>query len=83
MAEIKPLDPEWWILRLYKQLMERQEGIDFFERYYLGEFDLPWLPTQAQEEFRRILDMTRSNYMGLVVDSMVERMKRDAQAALA
>jgi hypothetical protein len=42
--------------------------------YYCGDHPLPWLPSQAQAEFRRILRMTRSNYMGLVVDATAERL---------
>lgn len=70
----KVLSPEWWVIRLYGQLQERKRILDKFERYYKGHFDLPWLTAQAQAEFLRILKMTRTNYMGLVVDAMVERM---------
>jgi hypothetical protein len=71
----QPLTPEWWLARLYKQLMERQEALKFFDDYYCGAHPLPWLAPQAREEFRRILKMTRSNYMGLVCDSTAERMQ--------
>jgi Phage portal protein, SPP1 Gp6-like len=74
MEPLVPLTPNWWVSRLYKQLMDRKKFIDYFGRYYEGDFDLPWLAPQAQPEFRRILRMTNSNYMGLVVDAMVERM---------
>jgi hypothetical protein len=69
-----PLSPEWWVQRLYMQLMRRNANTKKFARYYEGDFDLPWLPAQAEAEFQRILLMTRSNYMGLVIDAMVERM---------
>lgn len=64
----------WWTARLYSQLMLRNRRTEKFERYYSGEFDTPWLPAEAQDDFKRIVHMTRSNYMGLVVDAMVERM---------
>ncbi len=67
--------PEAWLARLYKQLIERHQMCDFFDAYYTGNHPLPWLAPQAQDDFRRILQMTRSNYMGLVVDAMVERMQ--------
>lgn len=74
MAVGDPLTPSWWVVRLYAQLMTRNARTKKFARYYNGDFDLPWLPAQAEAEFQRILKMTASNYMGLVVDAMVERM---------
>lgn len=74
MAEGDALTPSWWVQRLYAQLIARNAYSARFARYYRGKFDLPWLPQEAEEEFRRILKMTRSNYMGLVIDAMVERM---------
>lgn len=69
-----PTDPQWWLKRLHKQLAERQPLIDKYDRYYRGDHPLPWLPEQAQEEFRRVLKMARANVLGLVVDAQVERM---------
>lgn len=66
--------PDQWLKRLFQRLVKQQKQWKFFDDYYRGEHPLPWLPTQAREEFRRILRMTRSNYMGLVVDAQVERM---------
>ncbi|HET8538116.1 MAG TPA: phage portal protein [Solirubrobacteraceae bacterium] len=68
-----PMTPEWWVKRLYKKLLDQRAEFDFFNDYYTGNHPLPWLAPQARDEFRRILQMTRSNYMGLVVDAMVER----------
>lgn len=70
-----PLSPPWWLDRLYKQLSARRPMLDLYDAYYRGDHPLPWLAPQARDEFRRILKMTRSNYMGLVVDAMVERMQ--------
>lgn len=71
---LKPLSPEWWVARLYTRLTEQAKEFWFFDEYYRGDHPLPWLAPQAREEFRRILQMTRSNYMGLVVDAQVERL---------
>jgi hypothetical protein len=68
-----PLSPEWWIARLYKALAARQAEIAFYSDYYTGNHPLPWVAPQAQDEFRRLVRMTRSNYMGLVVDATAER----------
>lgn len=65
--------PRWWLTRLYKKLQKEQESYDFFNDYYTGAHPLPWLHTSARDEFRRILKMTRANYMGLVCDSVAER----------
>lgn len=72
---VEPLSPEWWVKRLYVELMSRKALIDAHDRYYRGDHPLPWLAPQAQDEFRRILKMTRSNYMGLVIDAVTERLQ--------
>lgn len=66
--------PMWWVNRLYQVLLERREHINRFDDYYRGDFPLPWLAPQAADDFRRILKMSRANYIGLVVDAMCERM---------
>lgn len=71
---LKPLSPEWWMDRLYKRLVARRAEIDFFNDYYTGNHPLPFVAPQARDEFRRMVQMTRSNYMGLVVDSVAERL---------
>lgn len=68
-----PGSPDWYVNRLYDELMARRDECDFYEDYYSGDHPLPWLAPQARDEFRRILGMTRTNYMGLVVDSKAER----------
>lgn len=73
MPVLTPQSPEWWVARLYKKLAAERDEIDFYSDYYCGDHPLPWLAPQAREEFRRILKMTRSNYMGLVCDATAER----------
>lgn len=73
MAEV--LTPEWWLARMHTKLVARQINIRLFDEYYLGDHPVPWLAEQARSEFRRLLDMTMSNYMGLVVDATVERLQ--------
>lgn len=68
------LSPDWWLNRLYKSLVDRRDEVDFFTDYYCGEHPLPWIAPQARDEFRRMVRMTRSNYMGLVVDATAERL---------
>ena len=65
--------PLWWVERLHEQISQRARAGRVFNDYYEGNHPLPWLAPQAQEDFRRILKMTRANYMGLVIDAQVER----------
>jgi hypothetical protein len=74
VPDLTPLSPEWWMKRLYKQLVDRRDAVEFFNDYYTGNHPLPWLAPQAREEFRRLVQMTRSNYMGLVCDATAERL---------
>jgi hypothetical protein len=72
---VEPLSPLWWVKRLYDQLKRQREKFELYDAYYRGEpVRLPWLPEQARDEFARLLSLSNSNYMGLVVDAMVERM---------
>jgi hypothetical protein len=71
---LTPLSPEWWLDRLYKQIVARRNEVDFFDDYYTGNHPLPWIAPQARDEFRRMVQMTRSNYMGLVCDATAERL---------
>lgn len=74
LGDAPPLSPEWWLRRLHKEIFNRQPYLALFDDYYRGDHPLPWLPSQAVEEFRRILRMSRANLCGLVVDAMVERL---------
>lgn len=66
--------PLWWVNRLYAVLLDRRPEINQYDDYYRGNFPLPWLAPQAADEFRRVLKMSRANYIGLVVDAQCERM---------
>jgi hypothetical protein len=66
--------PLWWVNRLYAVLLDRRPEINKWDDYYRGNFPLPWLAPQAAVEFRRVLKMSRANYIGLIVDAMCERM---------
>jgi hypothetical protein len=78
--EEKPLTPLWWVARLWKCIQDKrtstrdQLSIDELDAYYRGKpTHLPWLPEQARDEFARLLKLTKSNFMGLVVDATAER----------
>lgn len=74
MADAPVLSPEWWLSRLHDRLVARRPEIDFYDDYYTGNHPLPFVNEQARDEFRRLVRMTRSNYMGLVCDATAERL---------
>jgi hypothetical protein len=81
MPDERPLSPLWWVKRLHKRVVDRctttsdHLSIDELDSYYRGKPSrLPWLPEQARDEFYRLLALTKSNYMGLVVDATAERL---------
>lgn len=67
--------PEWWRDRLYDALCKRSEETKVFDDYYECEHPLPHLHEKAREPFRRLLRMSRANYMELVVDALVGRLE--------
>jgi hypothetical protein len=71
-----PRGPESWLSALYARLLKQREYFELMNAYYCGEpRRMPWMPEQAQQDLKRLISLTRSNYMGLVVDAMVERMQ--------
>jgi hypothetical protein len=89
VANEKPLTPLWWVNRLDKAMRDRNQhsystgqldrlSIAELDDYYRGRPSrLPWLPQQARDEFFRLMSLTKSNYMGLVVDATAERLSVD------
>jgi hypothetical protein len=73
-AAAAPGSPEWFLRRLHAEIIHRRPMLDLFDDYYEGDHPLPWLSSRARDEFRRILRMTRSNLMGLVIDATAERL---------
>jgi hypothetical protein len=81
VADERALTPLWWVKRLHGRIIARCQtdrdrlSIDALNDYYRGRpTRLPWLPEQAKDEFYRLLSLTKSNYMGLVVDATAERL---------
>jgi hypothetical protein len=69
------LSPEWWRDRLYDALCKRTRDTNVFDDYYECEHPLPHLHEKARAPFRRLLRMSRANYMELVVDALVGRLE--------
>jgi hypothetical protein len=73
-----PGSPLWWLVTLEQRLLRRQADMLMFDRYYRGEHPLPFLTrahdAKMRDEFRRLLEESRSNFMRLVVDATEERL---------
>lgn len=69
----------WWIERLNKRLDDRQKSIRTLNDYYEGDHPLseipPRVPDEARSAFRRWMKLNRANWMGLVVESVAERLE--------
>lgn len=68
----------WWLNRLEGELYARQADLRQMESYYVGNHPLPFL-TQAHsakmvDEFRKLIEDSRSNFCRLVVDATEERL---------
>lgn len=64
----------WWVAKLDKALDARRPTIDRLNRYYEGDHPLPLVPERVGNAFQRWLKMSRSNWMGLVVEAVAERL---------
>lgn len=84
MAEASDLTPLEWLARLGPKLVERQETVRYWRRYYVGDHDLPAGPSQHKEAFVRFQKLARTNLCYLAVESCVHRTTaigfRDANA---
>lgn len=73
--------PLWWLRVLELRLMARQHTMQRLDRYYRGRHDLPFLThahrDKVQKEFMRLLEESKSNFMRLVVDTTVERLRAE------
>lgn len=72
-------DPVLWLGALYPQLMSRERHMRTLDDYYSGIHPLPFLTeahnAKMQNEFRKMLEESKSNFMRLVVDAVEERMR--------
>jgi len=74
-----PQSPLWWLNKLSAELATRQGGMSLMDAYYRGDHPLPFLTkahnSKMRDEFRQLLEDSRSNFMRLVVDAVEERLK--------
>lgn len=71
-----PLD---WLLRMKAELDTRQADMSLMDAYYRGDHPMPFVTkahsAKMKDEFRQLLEDSRSNFMRLVVDATEERLK--------
>lgn len=79
MADLTPQSPEWWLARLERELISRAPDMTLMNRFYVGDHPLPFLTkaheSKLRDEFRQLLEESRSNFMRLVVDAVEERLR--------
>lgn len=75
----EPQSPEWWRDKLLAELDNRQTQMALMDSYYTGNHPLPFLTkahnSKMRDEFRQLLDDSKANFMGLIVDVVEERLK--------
>lgn len=72
---ITPGMPGWWLLRLGRRLTDERPRFDRLEAYHRGRHPLPYGNRKMREAYKRLQKQSRSNYVGLVAETLLERMK--------
>ncbi|MGW7248828.1 phage portal protein [Streptomyces decoyicus] len=67
--------PDWWLLRLGRQMRDRTSELDTWWDYYRGRHPLPELPRNVGEAFRAFQRKSRTNFMGTVANAPVHRLR--------
>ncbi len=73
----QPQSPGWWLNRLSTRLRLQLAGMNLLESYYIGEHPLPRGDRDRARIYRDFQRRARSNYTGLVVESVKERLHVD------
>ncbi|MCP4963910.1 MAG: phage portal protein [bacterium] len=67
--------PEWWLVRLGTQLTSEAGQLDTLNAYDQGEHPLPIGHSRARAAYQRFQTQSRTNFTGLVVDAVMDRLK--------
>lgn len=70
-----PNTPDWWLLRLGARLQTERKRFDRLDNYHRGKHPVPYGNRKMREAYRRLQKQARSNYAGLVAETLLERMK--------
>lgn len=71
----EPGTPDWWLLRLGKRLESDRARFDTLDQYWRGDHPLPFGNQKMREAFRRFQKQSKTNFMKLVAESVIERLK--------
>lgn len=70
-----PGSPGWWLLRLGTKLGTDALRFDRLDSYWRGNAPLPFGNHKMKEAYRRFQEQSRTNFMKLVAESVVERLR--------
>lgn len=70
-----PESPGWWLLRLSNRLQAERPEVDRLNRYFTGDHPLPEGANGMRDAYRQFQRLSRSNYLSLVVEAPLERMR--------
>lgn len=79
--ERTPLDPkqlgspDWWVKQLHGRVVAKRPTLNLLHRYSVGDAPLMDLPADAREAFIDFQRRARTNFAGLSVEVMLDRMK--------
>ena len=74
-AAASPGSPDWWLLRLGRRLEDDRPRLDRLSAYWAGNHPLPFGNKRMRQAYRRFQRMARTNFMALVAESLLERLK--------
>jgi hypothetical protein len=66
--------PEWWLIRLGRRLHQDRDRVKRLEDYHAGDHPLPDGNRKMRDTYRRFQKMSRSNFVGLVTEAVLERL---------
>lgn len=69
-----PNSPDWWLLRLGNRLYRDRHRLNDLYSYWRGEHPLPFGNRKMREAYKRFQDQSKTNFMKLVAESVVERL---------
>lgn len=67
--------PAWWLERLDQELVRRTKLVQLYEDYYEGRHQLAFATAKFREVFAEMLAAVSDNWMALVVEASVERLR--------
>lgn len=70
-----PGTADWFVDRLVRKIMDRQDRYDTLERYMTGDHPLPQGDQRYVKALKELQRKARTNYFGLVTMAPVERMQ--------